>query len=178
MHISVLCTLFVSSILAVVHASPVARDNDGSRPITWISPEGNQRCWQVDNGNLRANEVLVVQVVSSESRTLSDMQHAVHLVLTAMDPMLNASYITTVPPPSKSPAPASASSSALDSASMEDPYAFRTVDKTAHQVNGCLSPTTIILLCRTGLVNAPTLPMAVNRRSCRAGDAPRTASTK
>lgn len=60
MHLSALYALLLTSILAVVRSTPVARDNDGSRPITWISAAGNRRCWQVDNGNIQANEILVV----------------------------------------------------------------------------------------------------------------------
>jgi hypothetical protein len=53
-------TLLLAFGLSAVRSTPVARDNDGSQPITWISAAGNQRCWQVDTGNVQVNQILVV----------------------------------------------------------------------------------------------------------------------
>lgn len=57
---SVACALLLTAIVPVVKSNAVVRQNNNARPITWVSAEGNQRCWQVDNGNIRANEILVV----------------------------------------------------------------------------------------------------------------------
>lgn len=54
-------SILLTGLVPFVHSSPIlGRDNDGTQPITWISPEGDHRCWHVGNGQIVLGQVLVV----------------------------------------------------------------------------------------------------------------------
>lgn len=43
----------LGGLLPVVQPTPIARDNDGARPISWQDPSGQHFCWAVE-GELTA----------------------------------------------------------------------------------------------------------------------------
>lgn len=46
-------------LFALARSTPLAQDSDNSQPITWIN-EGQAYCWQPQDGQLIANQPLVV----------------------------------------------------------------------------------------------------------------------
>jgi hypothetical protein len=59
MLLTTLAAALFGGLLSVVHSSPIARDNDGARPIAWQDPEGGYLCWTVQ-GALTAGSTIGV----------------------------------------------------------------------------------------------------------------------
>ncbi|KAI5449833.1 hypothetical protein NCC49_004044 [Naganishia albida] len=76
-------TLF-GGLLSVVHSSPVARDNDGARPISWQDPSGNYFCWAAE-GLIAGSQIGVATCDGSRSQSFIYNEGATSIQVSGTD---------------------------------------------------------------------------------------------
>lgn len=59
MLLNTLAAALFGGLLSVVHSTPIARANDGARPISWQDPSEQYLCWAVQ-GELSAGSQIGV----------------------------------------------------------------------------------------------------------------------